>query len=256
MDKINYLTEAEILNGSEVKYNTLIQGNCLNVLPHIPKCDVVFTSPPYNMNLRIRNGRYCSRQIVKELTTKYENYSDNLSMEEYEEFNRNVINACLDVAPLVFYNVQFLTGNKVALFKLIGEFANNIKEIIVWDKINAQPAIRDLVMNSQFEVILVLDRENAMTRRFETGNFLRGTLSNHWNIPRSRKIHKSHGAVFPIELAEKVILNFSKPNDVILDPFVGTGTTCVSALNTGRRFIGIEIDSQYVEFAKSRITYE
>ena len=49
--------------------------------------DVVVTSPPYNMNLRISNGKYCSRQIVKEFSTKYENFDDNLPIEKYYEFH-------------------------------------------------------------------------------------------------------------------------------------------------------------------------
>lgn len=76
--------------------------------------DCIVTSPPYNMNLRIRNGKYCSRQIVKELTTKYRNYDDNLPMEEFYEMNKKVITEGLRIAPMIFYNIQFLTGNKRA----------------------------------------------------------------------------------------------------------------------------------------------
>ena len=131
----------------------LIQGNCLERMKEIPdgSVDMVFTSPPYNMNLRIRNGKYCSRQIVKEISTKYQAFDDNLSMEDYFEFNKAVLNECLRVSDLVFYNVQFLTGNKPALFRLMGEFHTKMKEFIVWDKINAQPAIGNGVMNSQFK---------------------------------------------------------------------------------------------------------
>lgn len=87
----------------------LILGNCLEKLKELPdnSIDCVVTSPPYNMNLRIRNGKYCSRQIVKELSTKYEGYDDNLPMDEYFEFNRKVITELLRVSDLVFYNVQF-----------------------------------------------------------------------------------------------------------------------------------------------------
>ena len=136
----------------------LFNGDCLEVMKSIPdnSVDLVLTSPPYNMNLRIKNGKYCSRQIVKEISTKYENFDDNLPMDEYFEFNKNVLNECLRISDLVFFNVQILTGNKPALFKLMGEFHDKIKELIVWDKLNAQPAIGKNVMNSQFEILLVL----------------------------------------------------------------------------------------------------
>ena len=233
----------------------LIQGNCLEEMEKLEDnhANIVVTSPPYNMNLRIRKGKYCSRQIVKEISTKYENFDDNLPMDEYLNFNRKVIDGCMRVAPMVFYNVQFLTGNKVALYKLIGEYAEVLKEIIIWDKVNGQPAIGESVMNSQYEVILVFDRENAISRKFQNGNFKRGTLSNHWSIKRGKKPVKCHGAVFPVELIEKIVSNFTSENDTILDPFMGTGTTGVACENLNRKFIGIELDEKYFNIAEERI---
>lgn len=233
----------------------LYLGDCREVLKSLPSnsVDLVFTSPPYNMNLRIRNGKYCSRQITKELTTKYEDYDDNLPMEQYYRFNEEVITELLRVSDLVFYNVQFLTGNKQALFKLIAEFTNKLKEFIVWDKINAQPAIGSNVMNSQFEVILVFQNSNPISRAFNTAQFDRGTLANIWQIRRGKKIDKDHGAVFPLELAETVISNFSNKGSVILDPFMGTGTTGLACKKLNRDFIGIEMSEKYMQVSKRRL---
>jgi site-specific DNA-methyltransferase (adenine-specific)/modification methylase len=233
----------------------LMQGDCLERMKEIPdgSVDLVLTSPPYNMNLRIRNGKYCSRQIVKELSTKYANFADNMPMDDYFEFNRLVLSECLRVSDLVFYNVQFLTGNKPALFKLIGHYADKIKEFIVWDKLNSQPAIGGGVMNSRFEVLLVLQNSAPESRKFQSAQFERGTLENIWQIKRGKKIHKDHGATFPIELAEKVIRNFSCEGRTVLDPFLGTGTTGVAAKNLGRKFIGIELDPDYFRIAQERI---
>ena len=229
--------------------------DCMEGMKHIPdkSVDLVFTSPPYNMNLRIRNGKYCSRQIVKEISTKYKNFDDNLPMEEYYEFNKKVISELLRVSDLVFYNVQFLTGNKRALFKLIGDFNEKLKEIIVWDKINAQPAIGQNVMNSQFEVILVFDDTDSISRRFRQANFERGTLSNVWRIKRGKKYSTNHGATFPVELAEKVVTNFCVEGGIVLDPFMGLGTTAIACLNTGRQYIGFEIDEDYFRMATERL---
>jgi site-specific DNA-methyltransferase (adenine-specific)/modification methylase len=233
----------------------LMQGDCLERMKEIESgsVDMILTSPPYNMNLRIRNGKYCSRRIVKELSTKYANFSDNMPMDDYFDFNRNVLSECLRISDLVFYNVQFLTGNKPALFKLIGHFAEKIKEFIVWDKLNAQPAIGCGVMNSRFEVLLVLQGSSPESRKFESAQFDRGTIENLWQIKRGKKIHKDHGATFPLELAEKVITNFSREGATVLDPFFGTGTTGVAAKNLGRNFIGIELDPDYFRIAQKRI---
>jgi site-specific DNA-methyltransferase (adenine-specific) len=233
----------------------LIHGECLGELKNIKtgSIDLVLTSPPYNMNLRIRDGKYCSRQIVKELTTKYSNFDDNKPMEEYFDFNKRVIAELLRVSDLVFYNLQILTGNKPAIFKLIGEFSSSIKEFIVWDKCTAQPAIGKGVMNSQFEIIIVFQKTTPQSRSFKDPEFGRGTLSNLWKIKRGKKIHKSHGAVFPIELAEKVLLNFSKVGSTVLDPFMGVGTTLLAAKNTDRNGIGIELDKGYFDIARERL---
>jgi DNA modification methylase len=147
----------------------LILGDCLEKMKDIPdgSVDLILTSPPYNMNLRIRNGKYCSRQIVKELTTKYEGFDDNLTMDEYFKFNKDVI--------------------------------------------------------------------------------------DEWQIKRGKKISNLHGAVFPLELAEFIISNFTKKGFVVLDPFMGTGTTGLACKNLERNFIGIEILETYFQIARKRI---
>ena len=238
-----------------MSFTQLIHGDCLEQMKNIGTgtVDMVLTSPPYNMNLRIRNGKYCSRQIVKEISTKYTSFDDNLPMDDYFEFNRQVLNECLRVSDLVFFNVQILTGNKPAIFRLMGEFHDKIKELIVWDKINAQPAIGNNVLNSQFEILLVLQNSKPESRAFDQSSFYRGTLSNLWSIKRGKKIDKSHGAVFLLELAEKVIANFTDPGHVVLDPFMGVGTSGVAAKNLQRDFIGIELDEKYFYIAEDRI---
>lgn len=234
----------------------LMLGDCLDRMKEIPdnSVDLVLTSPPYNMNLRIRNGKYVSRQIVKELSTKYDDYDDNLPMDDYFNLLKNVVAECLRVSDLVFFNIQALTGNKPALYRLMGEYHDKIKELIIWDKVNAQPAIGGGVLNSQFEMIIVFQNSAPESRKFSDANFERGTMSNVWNIKRERQPIKGLGAAMPSELASLVIRSFAKPGQTILDPFVGSGTTGVEALNHGCKFIGIELSSCRLEAARDRIS--
>ena len=157
---------------------------------------------------------------------------------------------------MVFYNVQIVTGSKRAIFKLLGDFSEYVKDIIVWDKVNAQPAMGEGVLNRQSELIIVFDKRNAISRKFNYCNFARGTLNDVWQIKRGKKVSGSHGATFPEELVEKILANFSREGDVVYDPFMGTGTTAVVAKRMGRRYIGNELLPHYVEIANERVKNE
>ena len=183
----------------KMKNDHIYNEDCIKTLKRMEdnSVDCVITSPPYNMNLRIRKGKYCSRQIVKELSTKYDGFSDNLPIEEYYEFHSSVMRELLRVSKVVFYNIQIVTGSKRSIFKMIGEFNENLKDIIVWDKGVAQPAMQKQVLNRRTELILVFESYYPISRQFRYANFERGTLSDIWEIKRGKKISKDHGAVFP-----------------------------------------------------------
>jgi site-specific DNA-methyltransferase (adenine-specific) len=239
-----------------IELNKIYNENCLDTLNRMEddSVDIVITSPPYNMNLRIRNGQYCSRQIVKELSTKYANFDDNLPIEEYYELHLNVLNELLRVSKVIFYNIQIVTGSKRPIFKMIGELSDYLKDIIIWDKGNAQPAMAERVLNRRTELVLVFDKSNAISRQFDKANFERGTLDDIWLIKRGKKIHAEHGAVFPEELVYTILKIFSDEGDIVYDPFMGTGSTAVVAAKMGRNFIGSELSSNYIKAADIRIS--
>ena len=93
---------------NKIKLNKIYNEDCLKTLRRMKdnSIDIVITSPPYNMNLRIRNGEYCSRQVIKEISTKYENFSDNLPIKQYYDFHSKVLTELLRVSKLIFYNIQ------------------------------------------------------------------------------------------------------------------------------------------------------
>jgi site-specific DNA-methyltransferase (adenine-specific) len=240
-----------------IEFNKIYNESCLTTLSNMKdnSIDVVITSPPYNMNLRIRKGEYCSRQIVKEISTKYEGFADNLPIEEYNKFHSDVLKELLRVSNLVFYNVQIVTGSKRSIFKMIGDFSKNLKDIIIWDKGYAEPAIQEQVLNRQSELILVFEKDYPISRQFRSAVFKRGTLGDVWKIGRDRKKERgqNHGAVFPEELIKTIIENFSKKNDVIYDPFLGTGTTAVVAKKLERKYLGSELLKTYYNISKKRL---
>ena len=239
----------------KIELNVIYNETCLETLKRMEDqtVDCVITSPPYNMNLRIRNGKYCSRQIVKELSTKYDGFADNLPIEEYYEFHSSVMRELLRVSKVIFYNIQIVTGSKRSIFKMIGEFNEFLKDIIVWDKGVAQPAMQKQVLNRRSELILVFETDYPISRQYRYANFDRGTLSDIWQIRRGKKKNKNHGAVFPEELVEMIINNFTNKGEIIYDPFMGTGTTAIVAKRLGRKFIGSEIGNEYYKFSNERL---
>jgi site-specific DNA-methyltransferase (adenine-specific)/modification methylase len=236
--------------------NQIFNESCLDTMKRIPDdfVNVVITSPPYNMNLRIRNGEYCSRQIVKELSTKYEGFSDNLPIDEFYKFHSEVLTELLRISNLVFYNIQIVTGSKRAFFKMIGDFNESLKEIIIWDKRYGQPAMGVQVLNRRTELILVFEKDYPISRQFRTGTFKRGTLEDIWVIDRERKKDvDNHGATFPEKLISTILENFSNEGDVVYDPFLGTGTTAIVSKKLGRKYIGSEISKDYFKTCVSKL---
>lgn len=239
-----------------MEHNVVYNESCLETLSRLPdnSIDLVITSPPYNMNLRIRKGEYCSRQIVKEFSTKYSEFSDNLPLEDYYSFHKKVLMELLRVSPLVFYNIQIVTGSKRAIFRLIGDFSDNLKDIIVWDKGYAQPAMHEQVLNKRTELLLIFDTDYPISRQFrKAGKFSRGTLDDLWSIPRARGKSATHTAVFPEELVSKILTNFSEEGQLVYDPFMGIGTTAVVAQNFKRFYLGSEVSKEYCKLAKQRL---
>ena len=92
----------------------------------------------------------------------------------------------------------------------------------------------------------------SMLNRDEMKNWLRTA----WTDIKGESTRKGHPAPYPMELAERLIRLFSFAGDVVLDPFVGTGTTSLAAVNTGRSSVGIEVDAGYMKLAKERIERE
>jgi site-specific DNA-methyltransferase (adenine-specific)/modification methylase len=234
-------TQSEIDDDLDKIFNE----SCLETLARLSdgSIDLVITSPPYNMNLRIRNGEYTSRQIVKELSTKYAGFSDNMPIEEYYEFHKKVLEELLRVSNLVFYNIQIVTGSKRAIFRLIGHFAESLKEIIVWDKGNGQPAMQEQVLNRRSELILVFEKDYPISRQFRQAPFKRARKKGVTN----------HGATFPEELIRKILENFSTEGDVVYDPFLGTGTTAIVSKKMRRRYLGSEISEEYFEISRTKL---
>ena len=235
--------------------NQIICGDCLEVMKDWPdSCvDLVFYSPPYNMRTRIRNGQYTTREQTAHFSKKYAHFHDALSPQQYFDFHYATIGQLMSLSPLVFVNIQIVTGSKEAWFRLIGEYAECLKDIIVWDKGWGQPAMHGSVINRGSELILLFQSKAEAGRAFQTAYFERGTMPDVWRFPGGDGSIEGHKAIFPVDLAGQAIQGWSKQGDIILDPFCGSGTTCVAAKMLERRYIGIDISEEYCQIARQRL---
>lgn len=208
----------------------VLHGDCLEVMKDMTSksVDVAFTSPPYN---RKRND-------------KYKNYNDQI--EDYFGFLCDFTDELLRICKgYVFVNVQKNYYQKKDIFKYIGKYANKIAEIVVWEKTNPMPASGKSITNS-YEFFICLSDKPLKSNTTYTKNI----ISTSVNSATTTKIHK---AVMKQEVSDWFIEKFTKPEDIVIDPFMGTGTTGVSCRKLHRGFIGVGIDNEYYEIAKERI---
>lgn len=183
---------------------------------------------------------------------KYSTYSDDMPIEEYENWMIDFINMCLDkLKPngSLFFNHKPIRHNNQVYFPLNFIQRSNAKiyQEIIWDRKNS-PNIRNDVLVPCTERIYWLTKNKPIVYRSQVD---KDFISEVWCF--SAKTCKDHPAPFPLELPTNCINLTTKPNDIILDPFMGIGTTGLAALNTNRNFIGYELDKKYFEIARERL---
>jgi site-specific DNA-methyltransferase (adenine-specific) len=240
--------------------NTIINDSCTS-MKEIPdnSLHLMITSPPYN--------------VSKE-------YDDDLSLQEYldllkgafSETYRVLINGgrvCINVANLGRKPYIPLSDY---ISKMMIEIGFNMRGEIIWNKAAsaspstawgswqsaANPILRDI-----HEYILIFSkgsyrRERTKDEKLEKRNTITKEQFMEWtksiwtmNAESARRI--GHPAPFPEELPNRLIQLYSFTNDIILDPFIGSGTTAVAAIKTKRNYIGYDINEEYIKLANNRI---
>ena len=217
----------------------LYNGDCLEVMQDMPdnSVDYVLTSPPYN------SGK--TRTNKSNLKGKYEYFADNNT--NYLDWCIKVINELLRITNnYIFWNIQANYYNKKDVYKLIGFYADQIEQNIIWNKPNGTPSSYQHRLSNVYEYILVLSNKKSVVCNPHH-------LTNVITLPIQSKKNKIHNAVMPQNLSDFIIKNFTKEKEIILDPFMGIGTTGISCVLMNREFIGIELDRDYFDISENRI---
>lgn len=243
---------------SERKYpddfiNKIICGDCLEVMKEIPKesIDLIVTDPPYGLNVNngdliMRWERVFGGDVSKEEPRPVIGDSEEESMrllegmlKEAKRILKKGANCCCccsggGIRP-VFAKWALLMDN------IIG-----FKQAVVWDKGSIGMGIH---YRRSYEFILIGQKRGSPAHRWNGGN----NTSNVWHIPKIIPKKDQHPTIKPVELFEKMINIHSNENDVVLDPFIGTGASVVACKRLNRKFIGIEISQEYCKIAESRL---
>jgi len=213
--------------------------------------DLIVTSPPYNKwkNVRVQKNReeYWNRTNIK-----YDNYNDKMSDEDYEIWQINIINECLRVLKptgTICYNHKDEIHNFTVKSPLQWIFKTNacLRQSVIWDRCGMQ-AYNPVRFYRLEEYIYILGHYN---KKFKW-NKDAAKYNSIWRIPPNRNIH-GHPATFPEEIVKRCIEAFTEENDIVYDPFNGSGTTTLVSKKMNRQYIGSDISKKYCDVALSRI---
>ncbi len=213
--------------------------------------DCIVTSPPYNKKGLLGSIKK-GNQIWDKFNINYSSYQDNMPEEEYKKWIINVIN---EMTRVIKSNGSIFLNHKPRRHKnkcyLPTEFIHDsnakIYQLIIWDRRNS-PNIRNDILVPCTEHIYWLCKDKPKVFREAVDTKYNTEV---WNIPPTKQ--KDHPAPFPEQLVENCILLSTVEQDLVLDPFIGSGTTAVVCKKLNRNWIGYEIDQNYVATANNKL---
>ncbi len=233
----------------------LYNDDCIDIMKTLTKesVDVVIADPPYflsNGGKSISSGKVVS--VNKGEWDKKANY------ENVEKFTNAWIKECYRI--LKNKGCIFITGTMHNIFdvkKSLDQTGFRLINIIIWKKTDPPPLIYKNKFRFSYEFILWCDKGNGHTFNYNyLYNISNKEMEDVWILPAvtmNEKKYGYHPTQKPESLLERIILAVSKENDLILDPFMGSGTTCVVAKRLKRKYIGIEKQKSYFDLAVKRI---
>jgi len=249
----------------DLPINQILHGDCIDELNSLPESsiDLIFADPPYN--LQLQNELY--RPNMTKVDAVDDEWDQFDSFQAYDEFSRGWLGACRRVLKPT--GSMWVIGSYHNIFRigtLMQDLGFWILNDIVWVKTNPMPNFRGVRFTNAHETLIWASKEQGAKYTFNHHamkglNEDKQMRSDWWLLAlatgkerlKDENGQKAHSTQKPEALLYRVILSSSKPGDVVLDPFFGSGTTGAVAKKLHRNWIGIEREKKYIELARKRI---
>lgn len=245
--------------------NQILKGDCVEVMNSLPEksIDLIFADPPYNLQLQ----HDLHRPNMTKVDAVDDEWDQFASFPIYDEFTRNWLTACKRILKPT--GTIWVIGSYHNIFRvgtIMQDLSYWILNDVIWVKINPMPNFRGVRFTNAHETLIWASSGQGARYTFNHHamkelNEEKQMRSDWWLIslatgPERLKDEngtKAHSTQKPQSLLYRVILSSSNPDDVVLDPFFGSGTTGAVAKHLHRNWIGIEREEKYIQLAQKRI---
>ena len=221
-----------------MNYN-LYKDDCLNILKNIKdnSIDLVIIDPPYNVET---TGSGLYKQNKRKYIKEIDSFSNGFPESVLEELCR----------AMKKINIYIFCSQKqiISLLKYFVEGKNCNWNIISWHKTNPVPACSNKYLTDTEYILFFREKGVKVYGNYES--------KKTWYLTPLNVLDKkkyNHPTVKPLDIIENFVLNSSKEEEIVLDCYMGSGTTGVAALKNNRKFIGIEVNDSYFKTATNRI---
>ena len=243
--------------------NKIINGDSLEELKKIPRetFDLIFADPPYNLQLKGELTRP-DRSKVSAVNDKWDQFEN---FKKYDEFTYEWLNECKRI--LKKDGSIWVIGSYHNIFR-VGTAIQNlgfwILNDVIWNKNNPMPNFRGTRFTNAHETLIWASKseKSKYTFNYQSLKCLNDDLQmrSNWSLPicsGSERLKKNgkkiHSTQKPESLLHRILLATSNKNDLVLDPFLGSGTSAAVAKKLGRNYFGIEKEKNYFKAAEERL---
>ena len=250
-DKANASVEKTI--SLDAIRNQIICGDAVEEMKKIPSnsIDIIITSPPYNLKNSTGNGMKDGRGgkwANAALQNGYSNYDDNMPHEEYVKWQRDCLSEMLRIIPddgAIFYNHKWRVQGGLLQDRADIVSGFPVRQIIIWKRSGGINFNAGYFLPTYEVIYLIAKPKFKLAPKANA-------YGDVWEFAQEMK--NGHPAPFPVKLIDRIIS--STTAKIVLDPFMGSGTTAISAINNNIDYVGIDISPEYCDMAKKRIRKE